>query len=169
MTATVVEEKQLLFLTMAASQATEVRAVTTEKRKRGGKERRVPSVASGLNLLTVAGVLDDAAAMAGAYSRTQRRHSACIGPFRFWVNERKSNVYGLDDVGWLKDGIGYTIVPRGCWNLVEKMASLVLCGVKVWSGKEKMRVCLKRGRREAYGGESRSVTGSLILLWEQKK
>ncbi|KAL3604747.1 hypothetical protein D5086_005606 [Populus alba] len=119
---------------MAASQATEVRAVTTEKRK-----------------------------------STQRRHSACIGPFRFWVNERKSNVYGLDDVGWLKDGIGYTIVPRGCWNLVEKMASLVLCGVKVWSGKEKMRVCLKRGRREAYGGESRSVTGSLILLWEQKK
>ncbi|KAJ6956421.1 hypothetical protein NC652_007483 [Populus alba x Populus x berolinensis] len=139
MNATVVEEKQLLLLTMAASQATEVRAVTTEKRKRGGKERRVPSVASGLNLLTVAGVLDDAAAMAGAYSRTQRRHSACIGPFRFRVNERKSNVYGLDDVGWLKDG------------------------------KEKMRVCLKRGRREAYGGESRSVTGSLILLWEQKK
>ena len=32
MTATVVEEKQLLLLTMAASQATEVRAVTTEKR-----------------------------------------------------------------------------------------------------------------------------------------
>jgi len=69
--------------------------------------------------------------MAACWCRTQRRHSACIDPFLFWVNERKSNVYGLDDVGWLRDGIGYTIVPRGCWNLVEKMASLVLCGVRL--------------------------------------
>jgi len=69
--------------------------------------------------------------MAACWCRTQRGHSACIDPFLFWVNERKSNVYGLDDVGWLRDGVGYTIVPRGCWNLVEKMASLVLCGVSL--------------------------------------
>ncbi|KAJ6941426.1 hypothetical protein NC651_007261 [Populus alba x Populus x berolinensis] len=139
MTATVVEEKQLLLITMAASQATEVRAVTTEKRKRGEKERRVPSVASGLNLLTVGGVLDDAAAMAGAYSRTQRRHSACIGPFRFWVNERKSNVYGSK--------MGKSLVREG----------------------ENEGMCLKKERSEAYGGESRSVSGSPFLLWQQKQ
>jgi hypothetical protein len=32
-----------------------------------------------------------------------------------------------------------------------------------------MRLCLKKGRSEAYGGESRSVTGSLVLLWQQEK